>query len=139
MSTDWGYGTTLGYSVVSANSYTTVGNIVEIDEKKLKRKRIDITTLGSANHTMESRGGMLDPQEFKFKLQYSKSVHVTLLGMAVEASGNRDWKITLSDGSTAVGTGYISEFSEVPKSTVDDIYENEISIQAIGSWTFTSS
>lgn len=134
---DWGYGTTLGYREVGGSTYTTVAKIINIDDKKIKRKKIGITTLDSANHTEECQAGMVEPDAFKFRMIYNKTDHATLLGYANLAAPNKDWKITLSDGSNIAGTGYISEFPESPKAENEKVYENEISIQPVGKWTFT--
>lgn len=133
----WGYGTTLGYSAVGAGSYTTLTKIVEIDEKKIKTKKINITTLDSPNYTEECRPGMVEVDAFTVKMIWKKTVHNTLLTIAKSSSANRDWKITLSDGSTLVGTGYIAEMSESPKASNEEVYMDNISFQPTGNWVFT--
>jgi len=133
----WGYGTTLGYTTVGGNSWTTIAKIVEIDEKKIKRKVMKITTLDSPNNTEEQRAGLVEVQPFKFKMIWSKTDHGTLLTLGKAAAPNRDWKITLSDGSTIAGTGFISEISEIPKASNDEVYMDNIEITPTGNWIYT--
>lgn len=133
----WAYNTTIGYSATSGGSYTTVATVKEIDEQKIKRKKIDLTNLTSPSNTEECQAGMVGEDAMKLGIIYAKAQHAALLAIAVSATPNYYWKITLSDGSTALFLGYISEFGQIPKAKVDDIYENDLHLQPVGPVTFT--
>ncbi len=134
--TVWAYGTTIGYSAIDAGSYTTVLAVDEIDEQKLKRKKIDITHLASPDNTMEYRAGMVEPEAFKIKVQYQAAQHAVLYAMSISATPNRDWKVTFSDATTGTFRGYLSTFPPIPKAKVDDVYEADIEIQPTGKVTY---
>lgn len=134
---NWAYNTTLGYDDVGETSYTLIGNITEIDEQTLKRANIKTTTLTSANFTETKQAAMIEPGELKLKLQYAKAIHNTLLGIFHNSTPNRDWQITLSDSSTILGTGFISEMTQTPKAVNDAVYEISLTITPTGKWTFT--
>ncbi len=134
---DWGHGTTVGYTTVGGSSYTDLADVIDVDEQQLKRAAIKTTTLTSANYTETKRAGMIEPDPLKLKIQYAKAEHNTLLGIFHNATPNRDWKITLSDGSTITGTGFLSAMSQMPKASNDAVYENSIEITPVSKWTFT--
>lgn len=136
---DWAHGTTIGYAnegTAYDGSFTDIATVVEIDDKKLKRDSIKTTVLASANNTETARAGMVKPEAFKFKIQYGKALHDTLLTLFHSSTPNKAWQIGLTDGSKITGDGFMSEMCEVPKSTNDAIYENEISIMPVGKWSF---
>lgn len=136
----WGVGTTLGYAAVGTtnpNSFTTILRIVEIDEKKIKRKMIKTTTLDSPAYTEECRAGMIEVQPFKLKMIWFKDVHATLLTMAKNRDPNMNWLVTFSDGSTASGPAFISEINEIPKVSIDEVYMDNVELQPTSAWAYT--
>lgn len=137
MATEWAHGTTLSYASSFGGVYTTLAQVVEIEDVVLKRMKIDTSHLTSSANTKTCRAGMVEPDPFKFKLQYSKTVHATLLAFVSADSPNYFWKITLSDGSTYIVEGFIAEFATVPKATNDNVFENNIAVQPVAAGVFT--
>ena len=126
------YGTTIGYATAGSGAggtYTTLLYVKDLDPKKIKRKKLDTTNLTSPASTDECTAGQVQPEAMKLKVLYLKAQHATLQGLAVNASPLKDWKITLSDGSTGIFTGYISEFDEIPKASLDECYMTDLQIQ----------
>lgn len=133
----WGYGTTLAYAPLGGSSWTTITKIVEIDAKKIKRAPIKVTTLDSPNRTDEFRPGMVQVEPFTAKMIWKKTQHHTLLEMCKAADPTRDFRITLSDGTTIAGTGWISGISEIPKASNEEVYMDDVEFHPSGAWVET--
>lgn len=138
MAETFGHGTVLAYSADGV-TYTDIDEVVSIDAVKGKRKKIKKTRLDSANEHEQFRAGLKETDELKVKVQYVKTIFATLLGFFNATSPQKYWKITLADGSSTAGTGYISEIDQAPKADSEDILYFDFSVQPDSKWTFTAA
>lgn len=140
MAESFGHGTTLHYSTDGGSTYTLIAEVISIDAVKSKRKKISKTTLASANEHHQFRAGLKETDAVKVKLQYNKTIFAATYTLfnAASASAAIKWKITLEDGSTSIGTGFIEEHDAVPKIDSEDILVYEFSVMPDSYWPFTA-
>jgi hypothetical protein len=97
----------------SPSSFTTVGEITEIDPGGMSRNKIDTSTHndGSESHVL----GILRQNDPTFKINYvaGDSTHIAILA---DIAGNvkNAWQILFPSGKTRTGFGYIQMFKFDP-------------------------
>jgi len=133
---DWAAGTRVYYANVGSGVYTEIGDVESVDAGKIKRASIKTTNVNPTDKFHTKRKGMKDNDAMKAVIFYAKTLHNTLLSMFND-DNLYDWKFELSDGSTIVRTGFMSEFEVVPKADVEDVYKNNIAWEFTGPPVFT--
>lgn len=124
-------GITLGYSTSGTSTYTTLNNLRDIPDLGGSTDTIETTVLSDSAHTyikgLEDYGTSLD-----FTFLYEKTQFGTLDAL----TGDVNWKVTLSDGSTFAFTGSCSvRLSGVG---TNDVVEMVLSVVPSSAMTFTA-
>jgi hypothetical protein len=128
------YGSTLGYSATSGGSYTNVAEVVEVDGPSLQVSEVDVTSLASPSAHKEFLPGLVDPGDIKLKLNLLTSQFSTVWGFAAGRTF-KYWKITLSNGDTAVAYGFIKELH--PSAPDNKQLMADMTIKVSGPITYT--
>lgn len=107
-----GKGTTLGYSVVDADSYTTIAELFSVGIPDTEVDEVEVTHYASDNDFKEFVAGWEDGGEVEFELNYEKDEADALIALR---GAPMDWKITLPDTSTWIFPGFIKKLGgEIP-------------------------
>jgi hypothetical protein len=127
------YGTTIAYSTTSGGSYTTIGEVHDLDEDQ-NVPEFKVTNFGSPSATHEFRPKMIDPGEASGKGNYVNSIYSTLFGY--QQTRTILWfKITTPDNSVANGQAWVSKLKKTEPD--DDGVKQEFTVRKTGPWTFT--
>ncbi len=128
---------TLGHgTTVSGATAGTIGSISQVGQGG-DRDVVEISSMESTNKAKEYIAGMYDEGPIDLTLNYDGSAAgvANSIETAYKAGTVEVWTITYADGSTDVGSGFISSRGKaVP---FDDKIEQTITIQATGVWVYT--
>ena len=100
---------TVGNSVTLEGAVSgLIGNIKEVSSGGgLDRESLDVTELdGTASFYKTFMGGMVDGGSLTLTLHYLKTTCSDLMDLIVAA--NEAWTMTLSDGSTIINDGFVT-------------------------------
>jgi hypothetical protein len=127
------YGSTLAYCTTSGGSYTTVSEVIDLDEDA-KVPGFKKTNLGSPSGTHEYGPKLVEPGELSSKGNYINTVYSTLYGFQVARTG-LFWKATTPEGSVSFFPGFITTLKRtVPD---DDGIKMDLGVLKSGAGTFT--
>lgn len=101
-----GYGTTLGYSTVGANTYTTLAEVLDFKPPATKVGKAEATHYTSDNEYEEHIPGFKSVSDAEFEVNYKTATTAALeplIGIT------KDWKCTLPDTHTVTFSGWISD------------------------------
>lgn len=132
-----GIGTTIGYSIVDADSFTTVAEVKNIGGPNPTVNKIDLTHLTSDAQTEESTAGIILPGLVDFLLNFTESVYATLLGFL---RAQKDWKVTYPSGGYHEFQGFIVGLPmETPAADATEPITVSVSLQITGALSFTAA
>lgn len=105
-----GFGTTMARGDgADPEVFTAIANVNSITGPGLSRKTIDVTAHDSPNQYMEFLGGLIDPGEVSFDVNYDPSEHDSLVD-DLEATDPINYELTFPDATTwgfpAILTGF---------------------------------
>lgn len=135
MSVTQGYETIFSYAATAgATSWTDFAGIDDIKPPKIEAEDIDISNMTSADQFKEFVAGWANGGEAEVKIQFEKAQNATIYGLFRTTQG---YRITFSDGSTWVFTGYIKSFAnEVER---EKIVTATVMVKISGKPVFTAA
>lgn len=124
-----GYGTTLSGSVSG-----TIAEIRSIGLPDQKVDDIDVTTMASPDKYKQFIAGLIDAGVITMQLLYTKAVYLQVQNAL---GTSQTWTITLPDGSTFVGNGYIN--AQGGESPHDEKISQTVGLKLSGKPVFTAA
>ena len=130
-----GYGSVLSYSTTLGGSYTTMGQVENIDGPDITVPAVKISNQDSTNTAEEKLPGIADAGTLKVTLIYLKTAMAILYTTMYRTQ--YFWKITYPDASTWTNLyGHISSIS--PKAPLGDAIKVDLEMEISGKPTWTS-
>lgn len=116
-------------------SFTAIGNVKTFSGFDGSSSEIDVTTLSST--AKEYRLGLEDNGQFAIELDrdFSDAGQTALLA-ARDAQAGKQFKLLLSNGESAVFTGYVKKFSMA--GGVDQVVKGSVDIRISGAVTWAA-
>lgn len=128
------YGSTLGYADTSGGSYTSVGEVIDIDHSWNPAKATKFTHLNSDNAANEYKPGLAEPGTMKATVNYTKTAYNACYGLYRSL---KYWKITSPDSGNMIIYGFITDMSNPHPD--DDRVTFTVTIQGSGKPTYATS
>lgn len=128
-----GYGSFIQYSTDGGSTYSTaLTEVTDIKGPGEKGKSINATHLLSPNGYEEFIPGLVDGGEVKLDLTFVKATYNAVRALVRTTPL---WKITFSQGSTIVFSGFLTEIdNQIPK---EDRIKADVTLKVTGKPTFT--
>jgi hypothetical protein len=128
-----GKGTTLGYSAIPATSYTSVGEVTNVSIPEITMAKVDVTHYGSSAKAY-APSGWADYGDVEVEITYAKAQCATLESLI---GTEKTWKVTLSDSSYWVFTGFIGKLGGA--TPIDNVVTTTLTITITGLPDFTAA
>lgn len=129
-----GFGVTIGYATTGSTTYTTLGELIDIDGPSITSDDVDMTHTASPDTFREWLCGLGDGGEINVSVNFVKGNTTTAYGLHRQL---KSYKITLPDsGSTWICNGYIRDYQ--PASPIDDRVTEDWVIKLSGKPAFTA-
>lgn len=128
------YGSTLGYATTSGGSYTSVGEVIDVEHSWNPAKAVKFTHLNSDNAANEYKPGLIEPGTMKATVNYNKTDYNALYGLRRTL---RYWKVTSPDSGNMYIYGFITDLSNPHPD--DDRVTFTVTIQGSGLPVYATS
>jgi predicted secreted protein len=133
------FGTILAREGNTPGTYVALANVSNIGGPGLSRETIDVTAHDSPNAYRQFVGGLKDPGEISFDINYDPLVHDTLVAdLDLTASGGaKNWKITWPKSTGQVTAGNTWTFPAImtgfePGAPIDDKLSASVTLKVSG-------
>lgn len=114
--------------------FSAIANVNSITGPGLSRETIDVTAHDSPNQYMEFLGGLIDPGEVSFDVNYDPSEHDSLVD-DLEATDPINYELTFPEGTTWGFPAILTGFE--PQAPYDDKLAASLTFKVSGKPTIT--
>lgn len=114
--------------------FTAIANITSLSPGGVTREILDVTAHDSPNGYMEFLGGLKDPGEVSFDINYEPAVHDVLLD-DFELDDPVDYEVAFPDGTVMAFPAILTEFAR--EAPYDDKLSASITMKISGKPVIT--
>lgn len=129
------FGTILAREGATPGTYVAIANVSNISGPGLSRETIDVSAHDSPNGYRQFVGGLKDPGEITFDVNYKPSAHDMLVADLDDTTAT-NYRITWPDGSTWTFPAIITGFE--PSAPIDDKLAASITLKVSGKPTLVT-
>lgn len=126
-----GFGTILARETATPGTFAAIANVTALSPPGLSRETLDVTAHDSPNGYMEFLGGLKDPGEVSFDVNYDPEQHDALVADFEDQAIN--YKVTFPNGTTWTFPAILTGFE--PDAPYDDKLSASISLKVSGKPT----
>lgn len=131
------FGTTLSRGDGAATEvFTPIANITSLSPPGISRETLDVTAHDSPNGYMEFLGGLKDPGEVSFDVNYDPSEHDTLVD-DFELDDPVNYEVSFPDGTVWAFGAILTGFE--PDAPYDDKLTASITLKVTSKPTITAA